>query len=313
MVVVGGGIGGLTVAALLAARGMNVCLLERESKVGGCAASFDKFGYSFEQGDGLYSLWQPGEIHDRVFSELPVPPPEVRLLEPSYVVRLPDRSEVVVSGNADLFEENLRRTFPECAENAIGFYRKLTPLSQALRRSLQRCPNLLSASRGRRALNLMPEGMKGAAVVTAAHQSTVEHLQGTSSRFRRFVDVQLQELVQGTSAHTGYLYAALILSAAREGMFAIRGGASGLASILTESIKQSGGRIRLNSPVLRLAYNSQGAAIGVDLLNGEKVTASKAIISNLTLWDTYGKLVGLNRTPTEIRKQLQSLHSWGRT
>jgi phytoene dehydrogenase-like protein len=51
--------------------------------------------------------------------------------------------------------------------------------------------------------------------------------------------------------------------------------------------------------------------LGVDLLSGETVTASKAIISNLTLWDTYGKLVGLNRTPNEIRKELKSLRSWG--
>ncbi|MGH9427830.1 MAG: FAD-dependent oxidoreductase, partial [Terriglobia bacterium] len=78
VVVVGGGIGGLTVAALLAQRGVAVCLLARESQVGGCAASLEKFGYSFEQGDGLYTSWQPGEIHDRVFSELPVDPPEVR-------------------------------------------------------------------------------------------------------------------------------------------------------------------------------------------------------------------------------------------
>jgi prolycopene isomerase len=41
------------------------------------------------------------------------------------------------------------------------------------------------------------------------------------------------------------------------------------------------------------------------------VTASKAIISNLTLWDTYGKLIGLNRTPSEVRKELKSLRSWG--
>ena len=32
VVVVGGGFGGLTVAALLAARGVDVCLLERESR-----------------------------------------------------------------------------------------------------------------------------------------------------------------------------------------------------------------------------------------------------------------------------------------
>jgi prolycopene isomerase len=311
VLVVGGGIGGLTVAALLAERGMNVCLLERESQVGGCAASFEKFGYSFEQGDGLYSLWQPNEIHDRVFSELPVAPPEVRLLEPSYVVRLPDQSQVAVSGNDDQFEENLRRTFPECAENAIAFYRKLTPLSQSLRRSLQRSPGLLSASGARRIYSLLPEVGSAVAVLAAAQQTTLEHLEGLSPRFRGFVDVQLQELAQENSAHTSYLYAALALSAPREGMFAIRGGASGLAKTLTESIEQSGGKIRLNSPVLRLAYNSTGSAMGVDLLSGETVTASKAIISNLTIWDTYGKLVGLNRTPTEIRKRLQALHSWG--
>ena len=98
VVVVGGGIGGLTVAALLAARGIDVCLLERESRVGGCVTSFDKFGYSFEPGYGLYASWQPDEIHDRVFSALPVDPPEVRLLEPGYLVRLPDKSEILSDG-----------------------------------------------------------------------------------------------------------------------------------------------------------------------------------------------------------------------
>ncbi len=63
VVVVGGGIGGLTVAALLAQRGVDVCLLERESQAGGCAASFEKFGYSFEPGHGLYTGWNAEGIH----------------------------------------------------------------------------------------------------------------------------------------------------------------------------------------------------------------------------------------------------------
>jgi phytoene dehydrogenase-like protein len=94
-------------------------------------------------------------------------------------------------------------------------------------------------------------------------------------------------------------------------MFAIRGGSAALSTRLAESIRTSGGSIRLDSPVLRLAYDSAGNAVGVDLLSGEKVSAAKAIVSNLTVWDTYGKLVGLNRTPPEMRKALQSLHGWG--
>jgi C-3',4' desaturase CrtD len=311
VVVVGGGIGGLTVAALLAARGVNVCLLERESSVGGCAASFEKFGYSFEQGYGLYALWEPDEIHHRVFAELPVEPPEVRPLEPSYVVRLPDKSEIPVTGNEVSFEDNLKRAFPECAEQAVLFYRKLNPLSSAYRRLLTRNADFVEAARARKMFSFLRAGNESAQILQASQQTTLQHLEETSLRFRRFIDGQLQALGQGNSAQISFLYAALALSASRGGMFAIRGGASALASRLAESIKQSGGKIRLNTPALRLSYNSGGDAVGVDLLTGETVIASRAIVSNLTIWDTYGKMVGLNRTPGDVRQQLKSLRGWG--
>jgi phytoene dehydrogenase-like protein len=35
------------------------------------------------------------------------------------------------------------------------------------------------------------------------------------------------------------------------------------------------------------------------------------VISNLSVWDTYGKLVGLDRTPLEIKRRLKSLRGWG--
>lgn len=311
VVVVGGGIGGLTVAALLAQRGIDVCLLERESQVGGCAANFEKFGYSFEQGYGLFTGWKPAEIHDRVFSELPVDPPEVRMWEPSYVVRLPDQSEIVLAAANEQFQETLRKLFPECADIAVAFYQKLASLSDALRRTLRRTPDLLAASKPRRAYKLLPEGRIGLEIFNSRQQSTLQHLNGASLRFRRFIDVQLQALTQASSAEVPYLSAALALSAPREGMFAIRGGASALANSLAESIRRSGGKIRLDTPVLRLGYDSTGSAVGVDLLSGERVTASKAVVSNLTVWDTYGKLVGLNRTTTEIRKHLNGLRGWG--
>jgi phytoene dehydrogenase-like protein len=311
VVVVGGGIGGLTVAALLARRGVNVCLLEKEPQVGGCALRFEKFGYSFEQGDGLYSGWGANEIHDQIFSELAVNPPEVRLLEPSYVVRLPDQSEIALAGNSERFEESLHASFPECAGNAVEFYRKIAPLSAALRRTLQRAPDFLSASRSRRTYVLLKEGRIAAEILKASDHLTLQHLHETSSRFRRFIDVQLQMLAQATSADVSYLHAALALSAPREGMFAIRGGASAVAHSLAESVTRSGGKIRLDAPALRLSYDSTGAATGVQLLNGETITASRGIISNLTVWDTYGKLIGLNRTPAEMRKHLSALRSWG--
>ncbi|HBB88081.1 MAG TPA: hypothetical protein DC047_10735 [Blastocatellia bacterium] len=311
VVVVGGGIGGLTVAALLAQRGMNVCLLERQPDVGGCAANFDKFGYSFEQSYGLYSSWGPDEIHRRIFAELSVEPPEVHALDPSYVVRLPDQCQVAVGKSVEQFEQSLREVFPGCADAAVEFYRRLNLAGTTLRQLLQEDADLLSSSKASRTYKLLSKGRAGAKIMAAGSDPLFAHLNGTSFRFRRFVDAQLQTLAQGNSSEVPYLQAAIALSEVQQGMFAIRGGSAALAARLADSIKASGGSVRVNAPVLRLAYNSAGHAVGVDLVSGEKVTASRAIVSNLTVWDTYGKLVGLNRTPPEIRKTLQKLRGWG--
>jgi phytoene dehydrogenase-like protein len=311
VVVVGGGIGGLTVAALLAQRGLNVCLLERQPDVGGCAASFDKFGYTFEQGYGVYSSWELDEIHRRIFAELPVEPPEVRALDLSYVVRLPDHCQLAIGKSTEQFEQSLREVFPECADPAIEFYRELNLAGTTLRKLVQQNPDLLSSSKTSRTYKLLSKGKAGAKILAAGSDPVAAHLNGLSFRFRRFVDAQLQILAQGDSNQVPYLQAAIALTEVHQEMFAIRGGSAALAARLADSIRASGGSVRLNAPVLRLAYDSAGNAVGVDLLSGERVTASQAIVSNLTVWDTYGKLVGLNRTPPEIRKAMQTLRGWG--
>src|SRR5678815_43549 len=94
VVVVGGGIGGLTVAALLSARGMSTCLLERQSQVGGCIARVEFSGYDFEPGMGLYTSFGPGEVYEQLFSQLPVEIPVVSLLTRPYVSRRADGTDV---------------------------------------------------------------------------------------------------------------------------------------------------------------------------------------------------------------------------
>jgi phytoene dehydrogenase-like protein len=278
VIVVGGGIGGLTVAALLAARGVNVCLFERQPRPGGCITNFDHLGYAFEPTAGLYSGWEPGGIYERIFSELRVKPPEVRRLTPSYLVRLPDETEVEVSDDLGQFEAELRKAFPECGKAAVEFYRNLTQIGSN---------------------STLPEDLTSA------------HLSDCSPRFRSFIDVQLQTLTQCAGDQCSYVRAAEALSAPLRGMWAILGGAQALADALANSLKQSGGKLRLDSPVLRLAFAADAAPIGLDLLSGERVLAKRAIISNLTVWDTYGKLVGPGRTPTAVSSQLKTLHAWG--
>lgn len=270
VIVVGGGIGGLTVAALLATRGIDVSLLERQSHVGGCLAKFEHLGQSFDPTFGLFSGWETGGIWERVFSELPVAPPTVTKLSTNFVVRLPNGKDVPVSSNLEALEQSVAEAFPDCADKAVQFIR--------------------------------------ASIDSRADPGSLKE---TDPHFRAFIDAQLSFLAQRTIETTEPSRLVDTLRLATGSVWEIDGGAQSLVECLATSFKQSGGRLRLNSPVLRLACANDGTPNGVDLLSGERITATRAIISNLTAWDTYGKLVGLRRTPPAISTQLKQMSAWG--
>jgi phytoene dehydrogenase-like protein len=316
VVVVGAGVGGLTVAALLAARGASVCVVERESRGGGCATSFEKFGYNFEPTAGLYSDWGDDGVHARVFAELPVAPPEARKVAPAYTVRMTDAPDVRVGGeDAGEFDAELCAAFPECAAFAVDFYRELTRISDARRERARRL--LRSPTRTPSRLRLIfgarhdAKEVEDSTLLDAAHAQTVaDRLNGASPRFRRFVDAQLQLFALCASDECSLDTAAEVLTRARRATYTLRGGAGALADALTESIRRSGGTVRFDTTALRLA-DSNASAEGVVLLSGETVRATRAVVSNLTAWDTYGKLVGASRTNAVERARLKSLRGWG--
>ncbi|HLL74208.1 MAG TPA: hypothetical protein VK421_03010, partial [Pyrinomonadaceae bacterium] len=276
---------------------------------GGCAGSFQKFGYDFETTAGLYGSWGRGELHERVFAELPVETPEARRLDPAYVVRLPDGADVTVGGGSWAeFEETLRASFPECAASAVEFYRRLAPLASAVGGALERFPAPTETSKLQRARLAAADPRAYRRLAAARAETVAEHLSGTSPRFRDFLDAQLRAFALVPGDECSYLFAASALTAPlRGGLYSLRGGAASLADALTESIKRSGGVVRFDAPVLRLAYDAAGRATGVDLLSGENVAATRAVVSNLTVWDTYGKLAGAGRAPAEVRSRLKTL------
>ncbi len=270
VIVVGGGIGGLTVAALLAARGVDVCLFERQSHVGGCVARFEHLGRSFDPTFGLYSGWEAGGVWERVFAELPAGPPSVTKVLPNFVVRLPDGTDVTVSSDREALSETMANAFPDCVERAVQFIR-----------------------------------------TTLGFRADLALLKETNENFHAFIDAQLSFLAQRTIETAEPSRILDTLNSALGDLWEIDGGAQSLANCLATTFKKSGGKLRLNSPVLRLANGNDGTPNGVDLLSGERVTATRAIISNLTIWDTYGKLVGLRRTPSAISAQLRQMNGWG--
>ena len=86
--VVGGGIAGLTAAALLAAEGLQVELLEAHSQTGGCAGTFRRGPYTFDVGATQVAGFEPGGIHQRLMAHFGVPLPAATPLDPGCSVQL---------------------------------------------------------------------------------------------------------------------------------------------------------------------------------------------------------------------------------
>src|SRR6185295_15523836 len=129
VVVVGAGIGGLTVAALLAKRGMDVCILERQSQVGGCIGRVQFGDLDFEPGMGIYPGWGSGEIYDQLFSELQIKVPKASLIGSDYVVRFEGQDIRLIGGTDEFFNE-LRGAFPESGEAAVEFYEQVIRINE---------------------------------------------------------------------------------------------------------------------------------------------------------------------------------------
>jgi len=157
----------------------------------------------------------------------------------------------------------------------------------------------------------LPGGGSVREISRAQTQTTLDQLTNTSDRFQTFIDAQLRAFIRTSLDQCALLPASIALMSLRQRHYSIQGGIASLAERLAAAIKQAGGTVRLDTPVLRIAYDESGQAIGVDLLSGETMRASRAIVSNMTIWDTYGKLIGLNRTPAEIKKELAQLRGSG--
>lgn len=126
--VVGGGIGGVLVSALLSHMGKDVVLFEALDYLGGCAGTFQKDGYYYNVGAttfvGAEEHMPVGKIASLLKINLPIRP-----IDPAIVVYLGDRV-IRRWKDRELALEEIRRAFPELDHNA--FWKRVYGVSDAM-------------------------------------------------------------------------------------------------------------------------------------------------------------------------------------
>jgi phytoene dehydrogenase-like protein len=73
-IIVGGGIGGVSIGAHLGNQGKSVCLLEKEPYLGGCSSTFSHKGFRYNTGATTFAGWGEGMIVREFFQSLAIAP-----------------------------------------------------------------------------------------------------------------------------------------------------------------------------------------------------------------------------------------------
>jgi len=113
IIIIGGGLGGLTSGAKLAREGRKVLLIEQHSKPGGCATTFNRGEYTFEV--GLHEMDGPAarDMKTRIFNELDIFE-NVRFIQvPEFYHFVNDRVQITIPHNPEEAMTKLKKAFPE--------------------------------------------------------------------------------------------------------------------------------------------------------------------------------------------------------
>lgn len=266
IVIIGGGIGGLSAAVYALRCGYAVELLEMNSQAGGLAMSWERGEYTFETCLHWLVGSRPGaDLHERWRELLDIG--KLTFIDPEIFVRIEtERGDdgLTIYTNVDRLEMALLKRTPQDAA-AIGEFTDAV-------RSLSRFE--------------MPDPSEGLAEnwLPLLHDLPRFPLLYRLSRVsgkdygRRFADPLLRRFFSegdiGRMSAIAILFTLAWMHAGNAGY--CLGGSQALIRGIEATVRRLGGTIRFNTKVARILVEN-GRAVGVELASGERVTADWVI------------------------------------
>ncbi|XP_062993766.1 all-trans-retinol 13,14-reductase-like [Elgaria multicarinata webbii] len=295
-IVIGSGIGGLSVAAVLAKAGKRVLVLEQHSKAGGCCHTFQKKGFEFDV--GVHYL---GQMHENGMARVIMDQLTggqldwVRLEDPYDIITFGDKDYQLFSGRA--FVEELERHFPEEKEAIKEFMRlsKIVTAHMPLVVMLKMIPLWLSVFLIR--WGLIHWISPVFRLASSSHSRVIEQL--TTNKDLRAIFSYFFYGVPPKDA--SFLMIAVLIDYYTGGAWYPRGGASEIPFNIIPVIERSGGAVLMRARVGQILFSESGVAIGVSVQKGsegEVKVHAPVVISDAGIFNTFGKLL-----PPEIRSK----------
>ena len=293
--IVGAGMAGLAAASVLRAAGATVLLFEANDKVGGCCATTNVEGYTFNDGAVYVAL---PRVLDALFTALGLDRERLlplRKIDAVQSTTLPDGTLFEIASGprfavrSPAGPANTQRLHAEVAdflarwEPALRFLTEdfmLRPLS----------PGYLLA-RGWRHLGKL-------------RGTVASHLE------REFSSEAARAAFAGALLYAGVppdrMPGAAVLglvSMLKDGYFIPEGGMGRIPEVLSAAVRAQGAEIRLNAPVRRIVVR-KGRACAVELAGAGAIDVD-AVLSTVSAMHTYGSLLSAHDVPGRTLRKVR--------
>jgi len=307
VVVIGGGHNGLVVAAYLVKAGLDVCVFEHHSKVGGGAITSEMNvpGFKFDLGSAAHYGIQGNPLVRR--DELGLKAKYgLKYINPDPITAFvfPDDSSLIVHMDIRKTCESIARFSKKDAEAWPSFCRNAAQTmkagSLAMSGALPPMGKLLSF------LGASEEGREYWRVFLASCMDIVdewfesEEVKAAICRYACDYMASPREFGTGFNAISGL---ALIQN---WGLGLPVGGSGALSEALASCIRDNGGTIAVSTPVKSIKVGG-GEVKGVILANGEEIRASKAIVSNLNVKQLFLQMLRGEDLPAGFQTKVSKL------
>ena len=300
VVVIGGGMAGLSAGAGLAHRGADVLVVEAHYQPGGYAHAFRRKQFLFDsavhltpgggKGEGLHRLLEEWGVADQV-EFLPV--------QPMYRTMGPGLQTLIRSGKDDFVESHAEhfpheragiRSLVEVMDRMAVEIRELSaldvPKSQMMRVMVKQCPTVLRHS------NRSLQQLLDAHVKDPICQSVL----GTLWTY----------LGLPPSRCSAVAFAVMMMSFVNENAYYVRGTFQRLADAFATALKNKGGELVMPRRVDKILIDECGRAAGVKLdQDGEEIRA-KYVISNADAFQTFFHMIGREHLDPEFASSLET-------
>ncbi|WP_211748534.1 phytoene desaturase family protein [Paenibacillus sp. Marseille-Q4541] len=283
VIVIGGGLGGLSCAMRLAADGHDVEVLEKNERAGGKLNIRSGQGYSFDTGPSILTMpWVLEQLFESTGRRLEDYMTLVRV-EPQWRTFFEDGVSIDVTSDLPKMISIIREISEEDAKGFLKYLQYCQKLYDLNRNSIY--SKSLSGLDELRAMHTIKELLAMDPLRTMS-QSTSKYLKDKHLRqlFNFFI-----MYIGSSPYHAPAVLSQLVYVQLGLGIYYVKGGMYNIAKGMLRALEEQGVRVRTNAKVSRINTKGQ-TATGVTLEDGTIIEAD-LVVSNLEAIPTYHSLL----------------------